>query len=58
MTGTASRDSSFERVAVAAFVSMAFAAALMTGCTRQEKVLDVQTPAGVVEVYEEKPVTE
>ena len=56
MTGTASReskDSSFERVAVAAFVSMAFAAALMTGCTQQEKVLGVQAPAGDVEVYEE-----
>ena len=58
MTGTASRDSSFERVAVAAFLSMAFAAALMSGCTKREKVLDVETPAGGIEVYEEKPVTE
>ena len=59
MTGTAGlREPSVGWASVAAFVSMALAAALMAGCTKREKVVDIETPAGSVEVYEQKPVTE
>jgi len=56
--GTAFRETTVGWVSAAAFISMALAAALMSGCTKREKVVDIQTPAGSVEVYEEKPVTE
>jgi uncharacterized lipoprotein YajG len=52
------RETAVGWVSAAAFLSMALAAALLAGCTKREKVLDVETPAGSVEVYEEKPVTE
>lgn len=54
MTGDAAvRETAVRWFSAAAFVSMALAAALMAGCTKQEKVLDVQTPGGSVEVYKE-----
>ena len=56
--GAALRDTAAGWLSAAAFVSMALAAARMAGCTKREKVLDVETPAGNIEVYEEKPVTE
>ena len=56
--GAALRDSAGEWLAGTAFLSMALAALLLAGCTKREKVLDVETPGGSIEVYEEKPVTE
>jgi len=56
--GMAFRETAIGWVSAAAFLSMALAAALLAGCTKREKVLDVETPGGSVEVYQEKPVTE
>jgi uncharacterized lipoprotein YajG len=57
-SGATFRDEVASWVSLAAFLSMALATALLAGCTKQEKVVDVNTPAGHVEVYKEKPVTE
>lgn len=59
MTGTrVLRETTAGWLTTAAFVAMALAAILTSGCTKREKVVDIKTPAGSVEVYEEKPVTE
>lgn len=59
MIGTATpREQWMNGLALTAFLAMAFATILLTGCTKQEKVLDVETPGGSIEVYEEKPISE
>ena len=44
-------------LALAAFLAMAAATTLLAGCTKREKVLDIDTPAGSVEVYEDQRPT-
>jgi hypothetical protein len=44
-------------LALAAFLAMAAAMMFLAGCTKREKVLDIDTPAGSVEVYEEERPT-
>ncbi|MGC1276111.1 MAG: hypothetical protein WBC44_20600 [Planctomycetaceae bacterium] len=59
MTGTTfPREQWTNGLALSAFLAMAFGTILLAGCTKQEKVLDVETPGGSIEVYEEKPITE
>ncbi|HEX6984089.1 MAG TPA: hypothetical protein VF170_01875 [Planctomycetaceae bacterium] len=55
MTGVSRHDDrATSWVSLAAFLSMALAAALLTGCVREEeKVLDIETPGGSIEVYEQ-----
>ncbi len=52
------QEAAGEWIAGTAFLAVALAAVLLAGCTKREKVLDVETPGGSVEVYKEKPVTE
>lgn len=56
--GKASHDASGAWVPTAAFIACATAAVLAAGCTREEKILEVDTPGGSVEITKEKPVTE
>lgn len=64
MIGTAKFDISHlsdrwgNGLALTAFLAMAFATVLLSGCTKEEKVLDIETPRGNIEVYQEKPITE
>lgn len=39
---------------VGIFCTVALMALASVGCERKEKVLDVETPAGEIEVYEDK----
>jgi hypothetical protein len=59
MSGHATtREQAGNWLSLITFLLMAVAAVALAGCTRQEKVLDIETPGGRVEVYEERPILE
>jgi len=59
MIGTANFSEQWGNgLALTAFLTMALATVLLSGCTKEEKVLDIETPRGSIEVYDEKPITE
>jgi len=51
-------DSWSNGLALTAFLAMALTTVLLSGCTTEQKVLDIETPRGNIEVYQEKPITE
>lgn len=53
MSAAKPHDQLTNGITLAAFLLMALTPILIAGCTEREKVLDIETPGGGIEVYEE-----